>query len=201
MECVICQLTVGDPCRVGILMMLSLWRHSGSAVECCTLDRENPVMNPVHIMMATRCGSVMQRQNKIVVCTWYVAINCDFLYKNTNSGKIKHFVNFIFIMLDNPTNMFFSINGRWRFIFPFFLVICHGKTLELSVTPVTLVTLDLQVLFKKFEEDDIPVLEMSTLTEEGLSNVKTEVRIEILYVALYVLLELFDWTIKRLLTL
>ena len=69
--------------------------------------------------------------------------------------------------------------------------------MELSVTPVTL---DLQVIFKKFEEDDIPVLEMSTLTEEGLSNVKTEVRIETLYVALYVLLELFDWTIKRLLT-
>ena len=43
----------------------------------------------------------------------------------------------------------------------------------------------LQVLFKKFEEDDIPVLEMSTLTEEGLSNVKTEVSSDILYVAIY----------------
>ena len=33
-----------------------------------------------------------------------------------------------------------------------------------------------QELFKQFEEEDIPVIEMSTLTEEGVMKVKTEVR-------------------------
>ncbi len=32
-----------------------------------------------------------------------------------------------------------------------------------------------QTLFDSFKEDEIPVLEMSTLTEEGIMNVKTEV--------------------------
>ena len=40
-----------------------LLRRSGSAVECRTLDRESPVTNPLHIimalLMATRCGGVM----------------------------------------------------------------------------------------------------------------------------------------------
>ena len=31
------------------IMMLMVWRHSGSAVECLTLDRENTVTNPLHI--------------------------------------------------------------------------------------------------------------------------------------------------------
>ena len=38
-------------------------RRSGSAVECRTLDRENPVTNPLH-MMATRCGGVTPRQKQ-----------------------------------------------------------------------------------------------------------------------------------------
>ena len=53
---------------VGIVCM---WRRS-AAVECRTLDRENPVTNPLHILgplMATRYGSVTPRQDKILVCT------------------------------------------------------------------------------------------------------------------------------------
>ena len=44
------------------------WRRSGTAVQCRTLDRENPVTNPLH-MMATRCGGVTPRQYKILACT------------------------------------------------------------------------------------------------------------------------------------
>ena len=32
-----------------------------------------------------------------------------------------------------------------------------------------------QSAFKQFEEENIPILSMSTLTEEGVMNVKTEV--------------------------
>ena len=52
-----------------------VWRRSGSAIECRTLDRENPVMNPLHIkapLMATHCGGVTPQQNKILVCTWMI---------------------------------------------------------------------------------------------------------------------------------
>ena len=34
----------------------------------------------------------------------------------------------------------------------------------------------LQALFKQFEEDDIPVLHMSTLTETGVIEVRNQVR-------------------------
>ena len=41
-----------------------------TAVECRTLDRENPVTNPPHIMapsMATRCGGVTPQQDPCTV--------------------------------------------------------------------------------------------------------------------------------------
>ena len=49
--------------RIGVLIYLTLidnmWRRSGSAVECRTLDRED-TPNPTHLvpLMATRCGGV-----------------------------------------------------------------------------------------------------------------------------------------------
>ncbi|KAK2178094.1 hypothetical protein NP493_563g04039 [Ridgeia piscesae] len=51
------------------------------------------------------------------------------------------------------------------------LLVCVNK---IDVTRLNELTEDRQALFKKFEEDEIPVYEMSTLTEEGLSHVKTE---------------------------
>ena len=57
-----------------------LWRRSGSAIECRTLDRENTVSNPLHI------GAVVTpRQNKnhcrglLVLCQKTV-IHIIFLY-------------------------------------------------------------------------------------------------------------------------
>ena len=40
-----------------------------------------------------------------------------------------------------------------------------------------------QTLFDAFREEEIPVLEMSTLTEEGIMNVKTEVTAIYIYVS------------------
>ena len=42
-----------------VIEISSLWRRRGSAVECRTLERESPGLNPLHVMaplMATRCG-------------------------------------------------------------------------------------------------------------------------------------------------
>ena len=43
---------------------------------------------------------------------------------------------------------------------------CHHGYATLSV---------LQELFSRFEKEEIPVYEMSTLTEDGIANVKTKV--------------------------
>ena len=36
---------------------------------------------------------------------------------------------------------------------------------------------DKRAMFKPYEDEGIPIMEMSTLTEEGISNVKTHVRL------------------------
>ena len=54
-------------CQVAIGLRTE-WGRSGSAVECRTLDRENPVMNPLHIYDGAFDGDTLWgQQNKILV--------------------------------------------------------------------------------------------------------------------------------------
>ena len=73
-------------CQVAIGLRTE-WGRSGSAVECRTLDRENPVMNPLHMMaplMATRGDNKTK--------SLYLAINCDCFTSVGNDCRIMDYI-------------------------------------------------------------------------------------------------------------